>query len=326
MIYIPNESTDCYFNLALEECVLTAFDPEQSYLLLWRNDNTIVVGKHQNTAEEINAAYVKANGIRVVRRMSGGGAVYHDLGNLNYTLIQPRQQNAAFDFQAFAAPVVCALAAMGVPAEYNGRNDLTVDGKKFSGSAQYVSGSKVLHHGTLLFSSNLDVVADALQVREEKLASHAVKSVRSRVTNLAPYLPASMTIETFQAALLAHLFPQGVVSRTLTAAELTHVQRLREQKYAAWEWNYGVSPPYTVRREARFAGGIISLYLDVRKGKICSARFYGDFFGADDLTPLEQGLIGTSLQENALCAALKRLNATAYFKQIREEELLSLFL
>lgn len=326
MIYIPNHSMDCYFNLALEEYVFTSFDPSQSYLLLWRNDNTIVVGKHQNTTEEINADYVNAHGIHVVRRMSGGGAVYHDLGNLNFTFITHQASNGAFDFRAFTLPIVRALSAMGVTAAFNSRNDLTVDGKKFSGNAQYVRSGRVLHHGTLLFDSNLNVLSDALRVRESKCTSHGVKSTRARVTNLIPYLPPSMTIEAFQVSLLHHLFPQGIVSHLLTEEEQSAVYKLRDEKYATWDWNYGASPPYTIRREAHFPGGLVTIYLGVKEGKIQSVRFYGDFFGAEQLEPLEQELVGTPLREDALRAAFSHLHISEYFSQIHEGELMSLFL
>ena len=326
MIYIPNSSTDCYFNLALEEYVFSSLDPSQSYLLLWRNDNTIVVGKHQNTAQEINEAYVKENGIHVVRRMSGGGAVYHDLGNLNFTFITDQVPGMEFDFQAFTQPVIQALAAMGVTAEFNGRNDITIDGKKCSGSAQYLRDGRVLHHGTLLFDSDLGVVANALKVRESKLRSHAVKSVRARVTNIAPYLPAPMSIQDFQEALLQQLFSQGTSTYHLTPEELEAISALREEKYHTWDWNYGASPPYTMEREAHFPGGLVTVQLAITSGILRSVRFFGDFFGAEHLEPLEQGLIGTPLRETDLRAAFKRLHAAAYFSSIEEEELLSLFL
>lgn len=326
MIYIPNQSTDCYFNLALEEYVFTTFDPTQSYLLLWRNDNTVVVGKHQNTMEEIQQEYVKSHGIHVVRRMSGGGAVYHDLGNLNFTFIAPQTKGAAFDFLAFIQPVIQALAAMGVKAEFNSRNDLTINGRKCSGNAQYVKHGRVLHHGTLLFNANLSTVAHALRVSEAKLTSHGVKSIRSRVTNIAPYLPTPMTIETFQQTLLHHLFPHGVRSHTLTEQDLQAIRLLRDGKYVTWDWNYGASPPYTIRKEAHFPGGLVTIHLNVKNGTIQSIRFFGDFFGADQLEPLEQGLIGTSLREDDIRSALSRLQAETYFNHIRQEELVSLFI
>lgn len=326
MIYIPNHSTDCYFNLALEEYVFSSLPSTHSYLLLWRNDNTIVVGKHQNTAQEINQEYVKEKGIHVVRRMSGGGAVYHDLGNLNFTFITDQVPGKEFDFRAFTQPVIQALSTMGVTAEFNGRNDITIDGKKCSGSAQYLRNGRVLHHGTLLFDSDLGVVADALKVRESKLNSHAVKSVRARVTNIAPHLPTPMTIEVFQETLLQQLFSQGTSTYHLTPKELQAIQTLRDEKYHTWDWVYGASPPYTMEKEAHFPGGLVTVQLSVEDGVLHSVRFFGDFFGAEQLEPLEQGLTGTPLREADLRAALKSLHAADYFNNIGEEELLSLFL
>jgi len=188
MIRIVNDHTDPRINLAVEEYALNYLDPREEYVILWQNEPTVVVGRNQNTVAEVNAPFIKERGIHVVRRLSGGGAVYHDFGNLNFTFIVDAQKEMVSNFEYFTRPVIQALASLGVEAEFSGRNDITIDGKKFSGNAQYWSKNRLLHHGTILFNSQLDVVQEALNVSADKLQSKGVKSVRSRVTNIYPYL------------------------------------------------------------------------------------------------------------------------------------------
>lgn len=327
MIYIENQSTDCFFNLALEEYVFAHLDPSEDYFLLWRNDNTIVVGRHQNTIEEINGDYVKEHGIHVVRRLTGGGAVYHDLGNLNFTFIAGRENRASFDFQFFTRPVIEALSSLGVKAEFNSRNDLVIAGKKFSGNSQLVRGNRVLHHGTLLFASDLNVVSGALHVKEDKISSKAVKSVRAHVTNISEHMPRPLTMEEFKNALLFSVSSgKEMTRRALTRADLLAVNALRKEKYLTWEWNYGNSPRFNLRKERRFAGGGVTVFLQAARGRIESIRFRGDFFGAENLFPLEEGLVGVPLEAGALSKALDRLNAASYFDNITENQLLHLIL
>ena len=196
MIYIESTSTNPYYNLALEEHVFEHLDQRENYFMLWQNENTIVVGKYQNTAEEVNQEFVAAQGIRVVRRLSGGGAVYHDAGNLNFTFIADQKGFADFNFEAFVSPVLQALESLGVHAEFTGRNDLVLSGCKFSGNSQYAKGGRVLHHGCIMLDSNLDKVGDALRVREAKFTSKSVKSVRSRVTTINEHAPRKITMAT----------------------------------------------------------------------------------------------------------------------------------
>ena len=203
MIYIINDSQDPYYNLASEEYVMNSFNEDEKYLMLWQNRPSIIIGKHQNTIEEINREFVQANNIAIVRRLSGGGAVYHDLGNLNFTfIVKVPNTSLEFDFKKFTEPVVAALNQMEIPAEFNSRNDLSIEGKKISGNAQYIRKGKCLHHGTLLFNTNLDQLVMALRVSSDKIESKGIKSIRSRVTNIYPYLKKPYTIVDFKNLLL----------------------------------------------------------------------------------------------------------------------------
>lgn len=184
MIYVKSNSTKPQFNLALEEYVFEHLDEYGEIFMLWQNEPSIIVGKHQNTIEEINTKYVKENNINVVRRLSGGGAVYHDLGNLNYTIISKDEGSKGFDFKTFSQPVIDVLADLGIRAEFTGRNDIVIGDQKFCGNAQYMKKGKVLHHGAILFDTELDVLGKSLKVSKDKIASKGVKSVRSRVTNI----------------------------------------------------------------------------------------------------------------------------------------------
>lgn len=320
MFYLESPSRDPYFNLALEEYVFERMDKSKSYFMLWQNDNTIVVGKYQNTAEEIDQAYVDAHGIRVARRLSGGGAVYHDKGNLNFTFIVDRADAPGLNFKIFVEPVIQALARFGVHAAFTGRNDLTIDGLKFSGNAQYARRGRLLHHGCIMLDSNLTSVADALRVKEAKFASKAVKSVRSRVTTINAHAPAPISMEDFKGALKECAMASGALEPcTLTEEDLAAVRKLRNEKYATWAWNYGFSPAYDMRREMKFPAGLVTAHLSAEGGKIKAVRFYGDFFGGE-LGELEGAMVGLPL-DGHLTEALEALRVGDYMSGITAEEL-----
>ena len=199
MIYIESESFDPHFNLALEQYVFDNLDKNENYFMLWQNDNAIIVGKHQNTVAEINAEYTKENNIKVVRRLSGGGAVYHDLGNLNFTFIVSAGGGyEQFNFSDFCKPIIELLNSLGVNAVLNGRNDMSIEGKKFSGNSQYAKRGRIMHHGTIMFDSDLDIVGNSLVVSKDKIQSKGVTSIRSRVTNIKPHMQTDVSIEEFK--------------------------------------------------------------------------------------------------------------------------------
>ncbi len=326
MIYLETNSTDPYYNLAFEEFVFNRMDRSEQYFILWQNYNTIVVGRFQNTAEEINAKFVQEHNIQVARRLSGGGAVYHDAGNLNFTFIVDQNSHPDFDFKVFVEPVIQTLAELGVRAELSGRNDLTIDGQKFSGNSQYIRSGRILHHGCIMLDSNLANVAQALRVREAKFSSKSVKSVRSRVTTINQHTASPVDIATFKASLIRHSLRSGNLQPgSLTSAQLAEVQRLRDEKYATWEWNYGNSPSYEMRREKKFEAGLVTVLLRATGEWIDNIKFYGDFFGNGDLSDLEQSLVGAALTPE-LERRLETLNLGWYMQGISAKELTELLL
>ncbi len=321
MVYLESPTRDPYFNLALEEYLFEKTDQRKSYFMLWQNDNTIVVGKYQNTAEEINQAFVDANGIRVARRLSGGGAVYHDKGNLNFTFIVPQDSNPEFNFRIFIQPVLDVLKHFNIHAEFTGRNDLTINGMKFSGNSQYVRHGRLLHHGCIMLDSNLTNVENALRVKQAKFSSKAVKSVRSRVTTINAQASEPISMADFKAALSARVLASGELEPyALTEADVLAVQKLRDEKYATWAWNYGSSPAYDMQREMKFPAGLVTAHLNAEKGRIQDICFYGDFFGNGDLAELERAMVGLPLDER-LAEALEPLRVGDYMNGITAEDL-----
>ena len=323
MRYIISESTDAYFNLASEEYLLKHTDEEIFYL--WRNDNSIIVGTNQNALSEINVDYVKEKNIKVVRRLTGGGAVYHDLGNLNYTFIENEKKNFN-DFRGFCEPITKALIGMGVEAEFSGRNDMTIEGKKFSGTAQCKYKERVMHHGTLLFSSVKADISGALKPRDIKFSDKSVKSVASRITNISDHLDEEMDVIEFRNRVMDSVAGGLDQVTTFTDDEVAEIVRLRDEKYSKWEWNYGHSPKFEMTREGKFAGGTLEVTLQVKKGIIEKIRIYGDFFGTKDISLLENELTGKSHNENALNEVLQNLDLHDYMVNIRNEDLMGLLL
>ena len=325
-VYIEAPSTDPDFNLALEEYIFSSMPRDRSYLMLWQNDNTIVVGRHQNTLSEINLSYVTEHGIRVVRRMSGGGAVYHDLGNLNFSFITDAQEDESVNLQRFCQPVADALCALGIDAQVSGRNDILANGCKISGNAQYVREGRVMHHGTLLFDSDLSVLGRALQPDPEKIQAKGVKSVRSRVANIRSLLPQPCTLDQFREHLRLYLLrdvPHSIY--TLTPDDLQAVEQLRRQRYGTWQWNFGASPPCTLLRRRRIEGcGTVQAHILLDKGCIRELTLLGDYFSTESPEALAEKLTGLPMTRQACAEALEGVDVQRYITGLSGEALLDL--
>ena len=305
MKYIVNTSNDPAYNIALEAYAFRELVDEDELFILWINRPAIIVGKHQNTIQEINKEYTDAHDIKVVRRLSGGGAVYHDLNNLNYTIISNKADEGAFDFKTFSQPVIATLADLGVKAEFTGRNDLEIDGKKFCGNAQAYYKGRMMHHGCLLFDVDMSVLGQALKVSKDKIESKGVKSVRARVTNIVDELPEKC--------------PE-MTEYVLSEDDLAKIQESYEKQFNTWDWTYGQSPEYTVERNVRYPAGKISTYANVENSIIKSVKIYGDFFGIGDVSDIEELLVGVPYEYEDVLAKLKTIDTTLYFSHMTTEE------
>ncbi|MGM0566793.1 MAG: lipoate--protein ligase [Bacteroidota bacterium] len=323
LLCIKRTNTDPYYNLATEEYVLHHF--ENDTFMLWRNEPAIIVGKHQNTLAEINVDYVKEKDIPVVRRLSGGGAVFHDLGNLNFTFTQRGNKEELINFQKYTKPIIDILKELGIDARFEGRNDITIEGKKFSGNAEHVYRDKVLHHGTLLFSSEMTDLSAALKVTETKFKDKAVKSVRSRVTNISEHLPEEhkdLSVLDFKNRVMNHIvnhFPDTELYQ-LTEEDDQAIKKLVEEKYETWDWNFGYSPQYNFSQTIKTDGGHIEINLDVHDGLIKQAKFYGDYFNSKPTHVIEDLMSGTPHEYNKIMDKLNEVKFNDYFNKVNKEE------
>ena len=325
MLLINSINSNPYFNIASEEYFLR-HNPED-YFILYINSPSIIIGKNQNALSEINIDYVKKNKIPVVRRLSGGGAVYHSLGNLNFSFIINDSKNNLMNFKKFTTPIIEVLKKLSVNAENTGRNDLVIEGKKFSGNAQFKSKNRFLHHGTLLFSSDLKEVSRSLNADPIKFEDKSTKSVLSRVTNISDYLEEKITIEEFKKLLFEQIITDNPKYHfyELTKNDLDKINEIVKTKYETWDWNYGYFPKYNFSNKRKFPGGLIEIYLDVKDGIIVNAKVFGDFFSEKDIGIFEKSLINLRHDEDSLKNALSAMKATDYFLNFTEDEIFSLF-
>ncbi|KRL96721.1 lipoate-protein ligase [Liquorilactobacillus satsumensis DSM 16230 = JCM 12392] len=321
-------------NLATEQYLMNNDELQLPLMLFYIEKSCVIVGRNQNTIEEIDQKYCREHSVTVTRRLSGGGAMYQDLGNLCFSFIVDANQNKFGDFKTMVAPIVNALHEIGVKgAEVTGRNDIVVDGKKFSGNAMYTRGGKTFSHGTLMLDVDTDEVTRALNVPLDKIKSKGIKSVKSRVTNLRPYLAPeykNITTEQFRDLLIMRVL--GVKSMEearqheyqLTAADEEKIDQIEEKYYSNWDWVYGHSPNFTVKRRQHFTSGTIDARILVEKGKIENIKFYGDFFGTDNVQKLEKVLKGCTFDEPQIAAALHDVDLNKYFQGIPRKEVLRL--
>lgn len=325
MIFIKNDNTDPFYNHALEEYILGNFTEE--VFILWRNRPSILIGRNQNVQAQINMEFVEAHHIDVVRRLSGGGTVFCDLGNINFTFITNKDGNHA-GFEAFASPVIKALQSLGVPANFTGRNDITIEGKKISGNAQYHYKNRLLHHGTILFNGDLSQLKGALLSNPLKFKDKSVQSVASRVTNIHNYLQNDMDVLTFKNYLQNYITDMYKIQQIyeLTEEDQDAIQKIKVNRFENWDWNYGKSPTYSFSNEVKYPSGLIEIQLNVQKGIILSLSVFGDFFGKENIQDLYPTIIGTKHTKEDILNCLKDVSIQNYIEGITLDEFIATML
>ena len=326
MRYIKNTSTNPYYNMAFDEYCLESLSIDEPVFFLWQNRPAVIVGFNQEVNTEVNLDFLKENGIDLVRRVTGGGAVFHDLGNLNYTIVG-RSEDLERDYPEYASIMAKALQSLGVPATLSGRNDILVEGRKVSGFAKRVCKNRLMVHGTLMYNVDVDVLTKVLNPSNTKLQSKGIASVRSRVANLCEYLPNIPDIQTFSKQLeeiLSHHYQD--TEYQLSEEDLANIQLLTDQKFATWEWNYGRSPKATLTHSARLACGTVEIHLTLAENRISSCRFGGDFLGNLPATDLESALIEVIYDTENIQKRLSSFTISDYFDGVAMEELIKLIL
>ena len=324
MRYLKNPSTNPYYNMAFDEYCLESLPIDEPVFFLWQNRPAVIVGYNQEVNTEVNLDYLKEKGIDLVRRVTGGGAVYHDLENLNYTIVG-RSEDLERDYPEYAALMMKALQALGVPATLSGRNDILVDGKKVSGFAKRVCKNRLMVHGTLMYNVDVDVLTHVLNPSTTKLQSKGIASVRSRVTNLCNYLPELSDIQAFKNRLeeiLSNNYSDAEYK--LSETDLAHIQQLTDEKFATWEWNYGRSPKATLVHSARLACGTVEIHLTLAENRIASCRFGGDFLGNLPASDIEKALTGIPYEINEIRKCLSKLEISRYFDRVSADNLLEM--
>ncbi len=319
MKFLELKSNDPYYNLAVEEYLFD--NSSEDVFMLWQNEPTVVIGKNQNAYAEVKIDEAKKHGVHIVRRITGGGAVYHDLGNLNYTFISV-DSKGGIDFARFTSPVIAALRSMGVDAALGGRNDIEVSGRKISGNAQCKRGNRVLHHGTLLFDSDLAFLSGILSVDEEKISAKAIKSTRARVANIKELVPSLANVRDFISLISEHVVRE-FSAKTITLEDNPEIERLWKRN-ASDEWLFpsgSYLSTYSVKKQKRYPFGVVEVYLDMSNDIIKGVKICGDFFGNRDVRDLENALQGKKL--DCLCDAISTFNINEYIFGMTNEEFVS---
>lgn len=325
MRFIDNKGiTDPTINLAMEEYILHHAPINESYFLFYINSPSIIVGKNQNALEEFNKSYADEKGIQVVRRLSGGGTVYHDLGNLNFSFITSYDGKNFHNYRKFVQPIVNALNKMGVPAELSSRNDIFVKGRKVSGNAQFAQKGRMLSHGTLLLNANLDKVVNSLNVSDVNIHSKSIKSVRSKVANINEFLQTSLYMDEFKEIILEAIFEgkEYIDEYILQEEDWRLIHQISQEKYQQWEWNFGRSPKFSIVKSERFPAGSIEVKFIIEHGLILQATIIGDFL--EDVTHIENSLIGVPYHSQGIQDALKEIDIQFYSGQVLKDNFITL--
>ncbi len=322
MLFYVSDNTDPTYNLAMEEHLLRTH--KEDVFFLWRNGPSIIIGRNQNAYSEINIDYVNEHRIRVVRRITGGGAVFHDLGNVNFSFMTKATEGDELSFARFTAPVVDYLRSLGINAGLTGRNDIEIEGKKISGNAQTKVGKRFLHHGTLLFEVGMADLTGALQVHPLKIKSKGIASVRARVSNISEHLSSPMSVEEFMAGLTEYV---RKTSESFTVCEFTEedieqAQRLQAEKYSRWDWNFGENPSYAFSKAAKFPAGLIEVQMNISQEVIHNVRITGDFFAFGEIGELEQALCGVPHRQEDIALAIRDLPLKKYIGGITAQQLI----
>ncbi len=311
-------------NLALEEYILNEYT-QGDVVMLWRNESSVIIGKNQNTYAEIDVDFVEKNAIPVVRRITGGGAVFHDLGNVNFTFISDYKEGDFGAYKTFAKPVCDYLKTLGLTAEVSGRNDIEADGFKISGNAQTVVKNRILQHGTLLYSADLKSLALALKPKAQKLSGKGITSVRSRVENIKNLANSSLSTEEFLSELYEFFLSlPDAEKKELSENDIKAAEKLCCEKYEKFEWNFGFSPEFSLVKEKRFTSGNIEIHLQIKDGIIADIKIFGDFFGILPVSELENALIGAEFIGSAVLERIKDIPISDYISGLTSDEFLSL--
>ena len=325
MLFVDNNKiTDPRINLAIEEFLLRFVTIEEPILLFYINAPSVIIGRNQNTVAEVDPTYIQENDLFVVRRLSGGGAVYHDLGNLNFSFIT----NGRFDlhnFSKFTSPVIKLLQGFGIDATLQEKSSIFANGKKVSGNAQYAANNRMFSHGTLLFNTDLNAMLHALNPRQAKIESNAVQSVRNFVTNIHELLPEEMDIFAFRKALLHAIFGTTEIPQyELTTTDWKKIEQIAEERYKMWEWNYGRSPNFNIQKSNQYPIGKVEVLIDVQKGIMQAVKIFGSFEGDLPISDLESRLVGCRYDKEAAADLIQNLKIDRYFGGLSDNEFITL--
>jgi lipoate-protein ligase A len=322
MIYIDTQSTDPCYNFALEEYFCTQNGQEETVFLLWQTQPTVMLGNFQNSYKELNLQAIKRDQVHVVRRNTGGGTIYTDLGGFQFSFIM-KGVTEMIDFGQYMDPIIAALAELGIAAEYNSRNDLAIDGKKISGNAQCTKGAYTLHHGSLLYATDFSKMGEYLKPPAYKIKAKGIKSVRERTTNISEHLPEAWTAEEFKQRLIQSILKQGAATYTLSTKDHQAIEQLAQAKFRSWEWTFGKNPKFTLEKEKQCVGGHIEISLVIEEGRITACQMNGDFFASNGVKKLEDLLVGERFERARIKERLLEIEIEKIIYQVTAEELLA---